>query len=738
MLRYAYALVLPGLAASFSASTALAEEAPSFRRDVMPVLFRAGCNSGTCHGSARGKDGFMLSLFGYDAKGDYYRITQEMVGRRVNVAAPAESLLLLKAAGQVLHTGGKLFDIASPYYKTLHRWIEAGAPDDAASVAEAVEITLSPERMVFNGPQGTTQTKVTARYSDGSTRDVTHLARFLSNNVSTAAIDSDGKVAAKGRGDTFVFARFNRFTIGSEVIVLPADSTYKWSAPPANNYIDELVYDRLQKLHLLPSELCDDETFLRRLYLDLTGLPPTPAEYEAFLADKSAGRRDALVDKLLDGEAFIDVWTAKWSESLRVIGGGYAPTATDVKAAEAYNEWIREQIAANRPLNEFVADQITAAGSNLTVGPANMYTMLVHDVKFTPKNFAADFSQLFTGVQIQCAECHNHPFDRWTMDDYYGFVSLFTGIKRKQGAEAREFYIYNDLAAPPAKHLLDGRPVPAMVLGGEQAVPKGADTRKALAAWLTSPENDLFSQNMANRIWAHFMGRGLVEPLDDMRISNPPTNKPLLDALAKHLVDSKFNLRALVREICTSRVYQLSSQPNATNALDDRQFSRARLRRLRADVLMDSVVKATESERGFRDFAVGTKAIQFYPRTPGDTTGPHAGDPFFETFGRSSRATVCACETKTEPTLSQALHLIAGDTVHPRISHGGVVPTLITAGASPEAIIEHLFIRALSRKPTAEEATGMRALIGEKTKDRKAYEDLFWGLLNSTEFSFNH
>ncbi|MCE9608487.1 MAG: DUF1549 and DUF1553 domain-containing protein, partial [Planctomycetia bacterium] len=671
-------------------------------------------------------------------KGDYYRITQEMIGRRVNVAVPADSLLLLKATGKVPHTGGRLFDVESPHYRTLYRWIEAGALEDSAAVPEPVEIALAPERMVFNGVKGTEQTKVTARYSDGSTRDVTHLARFLSNNVSTAAIDADGKVSATGRGDTFVFARFNRFTIGSEVIVLPADSTYRWPAPPANNYIDELVYDRLQKLHLLPSELCDDETFLRRVYLDLTGVPPTFAEYEAFTADNSARKRDELVDRLLASDAFTDVWTAKWAESLRVIGGGYAPTATDVKAAEAYFEWIREQIAANRPLNEFVADQITAGGSNLTTGPANLYTMLVHDTKFTPKNFAADFSQLFTGVQIQCAECHNHPFDRWTMDDYYGFVSLFTGIRRKTGAEAREFYIYNDASAPPAKHLIDGRPVPVMVLGGETAVPKGTDTRQALAAWLTSPDNELFSQNLANRIWAHFMGRGLVEPLDDMRISNPPTNKPLLDALAKHLTESKFNLRALVREICTSRVYQLSSRPNETNALDDRQFSRARLRRLRADVLLDSVVQVTESERGFRDFQLGTKAIQFYPRTPGDTTGPHAGDSFFETFGRSSRATVCACETKPDPTLSQALHLIAGDTVHARVAAGGLVPKLIASQPTPEAIIEQLFIRALTRKPTAEELAGMRKLVGTDVKDRKAYEDLFWGLLNSTEFSFNH
>ena len=499
-----------------------------------------------------------------------------------------------------------------------------------------VEITLEPKQMVFHAAKESRTTKVTARYSDGSTRDVTDLARFVSNNPSTATIDKQGSVTAGQHGDTFVFARFNRFTIGSEVIVLPAEANYRWTNPPAYNYVDELVYDRLQKLHLLPSELADDETFLRRVYLDLAGVPPTPEQYQAFLADKSPKKREALIDQLLASDDFADLWTAIWAESLRVMGGGDAPTATDVKAAEAYFDWIREQMHANRPLNEFVAEQITASGSNLTSGPANLYTMLVHSTKFTPKNFAADFSQLFTGVQIQCAECHNHPFDRWTMDDYYGFVSLFTGIRRKSGAEAREFYIYNDASAEPAKHLVDDRPMPPTVLGGEKPVPPGVDPRAELARWLTSPSNELFARNLANRIWAHHMGAGLVEPLDDMRVSNPPTNKPLLDALARHLVKSGFNLRALVRDICTSRVYQLSSKPNATNAGDDRQFSRCRLRRLRADVLLDSIVQVTGSSRGFTDFPVGTKAVQYYPRLPGDTTGPHTGDGFFDTFGRSS------------------------------------------------------------------------------------------------------
>lgn len=720
------------------AASVIAEEAPSFRRDVMPILFRSGCNQGTCHGSARGKDGFMLSLFGYDAKGDYYRITQEMVGRRVNLAAPEQSLMLLKATGKVPHTGGELFKPDTKYYKTLLAWIEAGAPDDAGAVPQPVEITLSPDRIAFEGGKGTQKTTVTARYSDGSKRDVTDLALFATNNPATAKIDKNGIVSASGRGDTHVFARFNRFTIGSEVIVLPQDKNYAWTNPSANNYIDEIVHDRLQKLRLLPSDVCDDETFIRRLYIDLTGSLPTTKEYREFMADASKDKRTALIDQLLQSDGFTDLWTDLWAEMLRVKGGGYAPSATDVKAADVYYEWIREQIAKNRPLNEFVADQITGTGSNLTNGPANLYTMLVHDVKVTPKNLAADFSQLFTGVRIQCAECHNHPFDRWTQDDYYGWVSFFTGIQRKLGVEPREFYVFNDLSAAPAKHLVDERPMQPTVLGGESSVPKGKDPRQALAAWLTSPKNELFTRNLANRMWAHLMGRGLVEPLDDMRVSNPPTNGPLLDALAKHLGDSGFNLRGFIRDITTSRTYQLSAKPNKTNADDTRQFSRSQLRRLRADVLLDAIVEATDGQRGFTYFPKGTKAIQHYPRSPGDTTRPMTGDPFFETFGRAGRASVCVCDTKFEPTLSQTLHMVAGDTVQSQIGAGQVIEKHLKAVTPPETIIEDLYLRALSRKPKPDELKSLLELVGSDTKDRKPYQDIFWSLLNSTEFIFNH
>ena len=711
---------------------------PSFRRDIMPVFFRAGCNAGTCHGSARGKDGFMLSLFGYDAKGDYERVVNEMVGRRVNTAVPEQSLLLLKSIGAVPHTGGKIFMKDSEHYQTLLRWIEVGAPDDLGDVAVTVSVELSTKSLLFERAGAGGELKVTAKASDGTWRDVTKLARYFSNNESVAKIDADGHVTAVGPGDTTVFARFSRFTVGAEVIVLPPEEGFSWSDPPQVNFIDELVFDRLQKLRIAPSELCDDETFLRRVTLDLAARPPTVEEYLAFMADSRPNKRAVKIDELLANDAFADLWTALWAEQLRVMGGNYAPVATDVKAADAYYQWIRQQMRSGRPLNEFVAEMVDASGSNLTNGPVNLYTMLVHKPQFEPKAFAADFSQLFLGVQIQCAECHNHPFDRWTQDDYYGFVSFFTGMKRKPGVEPRERRIYCDTSAPPARHVVDGRPMPAKVLGSIDPVPAGGDPRTALAQWLTSPDNELFSRNLANRIWAQLLGRGVIEPVDDVRASNPPVNGPLLDALSKRLVEVKFDLRSLVRDICNSRVYQLSAKPNASNVRDTRQFSHAHLRRLRADVLMDSVVTATGVTRRFGGFPEGTKAIEYYPRESGDTEGPHFGDSFFSTFGRSSRATVCACETKKEPTLSQTLHLAVGDTVRDRLAANGELQKLIEKAATPEEVIEELYIRTLSRRPTSEEKSEMRALIGEAVQDHAAYEDILWSLLNSTEFAFNH
>jgi len=723
-----------------AAAAAQHDDIPSFRADIMPIFFRAGCNVGTCHGSARGKDGFMLSLFGYDPKGDYERIVSDMIGRRVNTSVPERSLLLLKAIGEVDHTGGELFSRDSVHYKTLVKWIAAGAPDDAdpAAVPEVVELTLSTDRFVFQAPGEKAELRVSARMSDGTTRDVTELAKFFSNNDAVAKIDATGHVQAAAQGDSNVFARYSRFTQGAEVIVLPKDTAFAWPNPPANNYIDELVFDRLKKLSIAPSELCDDETFLRRITLDLAARPPTVAEYHEFMADIRPDKRSRKIDALINSDEFADYWTAIWAEQVRIKGGGYGPDKTFIKAADSFYEWIRKQMRNDRPLNEFVSDMVTASGSNLTNGPVNLYTMMVHKPRLNPKEFAADFSQVFLGVQIQCAECHNHPFDRWTMNDYYGFTSFFTGIQRKPGTEPRDVRIFHDVKAHPAKHLVDSRPMPAKILGEVEPVAESNDPRRALAAWLTSPENELFSRNLANRIWAHYMGRGIIEPVDDVRASNPPVNAPLLDALSKHLVDSKFNLRSFARDICNSRVYQLSSKPNPSNLLDNRQFSHSHLRRLRADVLLDSFTVASGVKTQLPYFPEGTRAIDFYPRSEGATEGPQYGFQFFETFGRSDRNSICACATKKEPTLSQTLHMIVGDTTRQRLPAGGAMQRLVLESSSPEPVIEELFIRALSRRPTPKEAAAMRELVGDKVKDVAVYEDIFWSLLNSTEFSFNY
>ena len=719
----------------------LAEEAPtpSFKGDVMPILFRAGCNAGTCHGSARGMDGFRLSLFGYDVQGDYYRIVQEMVGRRINTAIPEESLLLRKAIGSVPHTGGTLFSAESFYYRKLRDWIAAGAPNDGNQTPDAVGITLSTTQLAFeHTTDPAVRIKVMAQYEDGSQQDVSHLARFHSNNPSVVTIDEDGWVQATGAGDTHVFARFNRFTAGVETLVLPPDEGFQWPELSEQNFIDSLVFKRLRQLRMAPSELCDDETFLRRITLDLVARPPSVEEYRAFMHDGNPEKRALKIDELLQEDAFADYWTSLWSEQLRIIGGNYAPQGTHIKAAHAFNEWIRRQMRSSRPLDEMVHDMIVSSGSNLQNGPVNLYTMLVHAPRLEPKAFAADFSQVFLGIQIQCAECHNHPFDRWTMDDYYGFVSFFSGVRRKPGIETREQRIYYDTTAGSARHLVDDRPMPAKVLDATLPVDHTGDPRRALAAWLTAPDNEHFAKNMANRIWAHFFGRGVIEPVDDIRISNPPSNAPLMKALSQRLVAVDFDLRSLIRDICNSSVYQLSSQPNPSNRQDTRQFSHASLRRLRADVMIDSFLAVMGTQRRFGSWAAGTKAIDFYPRVGGDTARGDCGDSFLETFGRSPRKSVSSTDTQLEPTLSQTLHLMVGDTLETGLRSNKRLEAIIAHANSSAEALEDLFILALSRKPTKTEQNALLTFIESTPQEKEVYEDLFWSLLNSTEFSFNH
>ena len=685
----------------------------SFRLDVMPIFMKHGCNNGSCHGSARGKDGFMLSLFGYDPAGDYYRLTRQMIGRRLDLAVPEKSLLLEKATGEVSHTGGQLFDENHEDYKTLLAWLKAGAPDDSGATPEPLGIELVPPKMVFGGDATTQRTVVLARYSDGSVRDVSRLALFMSNNESVASIGKDGLVKGNGRGGAFVFARFNKFTVGSEVIVLPTDDRFVWPNTPTHNYIDTLVFDKLRKLHMAPSELCSDEMFLRRVYLDLIGLPPSREEFDRFIADTDPAKRAKLIDQLLDRDEFVDIWAMKWGEMLRIRSVNNQPQyGRDAKAMWTYAAWVRDQMAANRPINAFVADLITGSGSNLKSPTSNLYTAAE---RLTPLKTAEDIAQVFLGTRIQCAQCHNHPFDRWTMDDYYGFAGFFAGVNMKRGVEGREVIVYNNNAANTVEHPVDGRRMKPKELGGVEPEVDGKDPRQALAAWMTSGDNEAFRQTMANVIWAHFFGRGIVEPVDDVRISNPPSNKELLDAIGLKLAEYGFDKKKLIRDICNSRTYQLSSATNATNELDDAYFSHGYVRRLRAEVLLDVITRVTGTEDRFPQSPPGTRAVQLYSGS--------LSNYFLTTFGRAPRESACSCEVNSEANLSQALHLVNGDTVTQKIAASRLIPTLLQEKKSTAEIINELYVRVLSRKPTADEVRKLEDIVnGESSDPNRAVE----------------
>ena len=686
----------------------------SFRLDVMPIFMKHGCNSGGCHGAAKGKDGFMLSLFGYDPAGDHHRLTRQIVGRRVDLAVPEKSLLLEKIIGAVPHTGGKLFDTGHEDYQTLLRWLKAGGPNDGDETPVPVGVELLPAKIVFAGSGGLQKTVVMAKYSDGSVRDVTRLALYLTNNEGIAAISKDGVVKGGGRGGAYVFARFSKFTVGSEVIVLPTDDKFAWPNPPENNYVDTLVFDKLKKLHLAPSELCSDEAFLRRVYLDLIGLPPTRDEYDRFLADKDPQKRSRLIDTLLDRPEFVDMWSMKWGELLRIRAYNQAPQyGRDAKAMFSYAAWVKEQMAENRPLNEFVAELIVGAGSNFKSPTANLYTA---SERLTPQKTAEDIAQVFLGTRIQCSQCHNHPFDRWTLDDYYGFSAFFAGVTLKRGVEGREVFVTNNNALNTVPHPVDGRAMKPKFLGGDAPDVEGKDPRKALAAWMTAPENTAFSQTMANIIWAHFFGRGIVEPVDDVRISNPPSNKELLQELGKRLVGHGFDKKKLIRDICNSRTYQLAAATNKTNELDTAYFSHGYVRRLRAEVLLDTITRVTGTEDRFPLSPPGTRAVQIHT---GEIT-----NYFLTTFGRAPRESACSCEVNREANLSQALHLVNGDTITLKIAQGKLLAGLVADKKSAAEVIEEMYIRTLCRKPTAAEVKKLTDIVQRETSDPKRVQEM--------------
>ena len=693
----------------------------SFQNDVMPVFSKTGCNAGSCHGAARGKDGFNLSLYGFDPKGDHHRLTREMMGRRVNLAVPEDCLLTNKATGDVAHSGGSLMSRNSEYYQTIMRWLEAGAPEDVGKVPTVDKIELYPPAAVLNGTQSQQKMAVVATYSDGATRDVTNLTYFSTNNDNSASVSQDGIVTAANRGEAFVMARFDTHTVGSDFIVLPKDVQFQWpdSIKPFN-YVDEKVHDKLRKLRIIPSEICTDAEFIRRTSLDICGIVPTSEQVQTFVADTDPEKRSKYIDALLERTEFSEIWLMKWSELLQIRS---ITNQVSYKSALLYFDWLKERIANNVPVDQMVRELLGSIGGTFS-NPATNYFEIERDKLKMAENVA----QVFMGTRIQCAQCHNHPFDRWTMDDYYSFAAFFATVNRKQAEDPRERIIFNTRGE--TKHPVTQQVMKPKFLGGDQPVIKGNDRRSVLAAWLTAPENPWFARNLSNIVWAHFFGRGIVHEVDDVRVSNPAVNPQLLDELATKFVDYKFDFKMLVRDICNSRTYQLSTRKNETNASDETNFSRSSLRRVRAEILLDVITQITETRDKFRGLPLGARAVQI---ADGNTS-----TYFLNTFGRAKRETVCSCEVKMEPNLSQALHLINGDTVGNKIKQGGVIKKLIDAQKSDDEILDEMYLRCLARTPTETESTALKATIVENENRQQALEDIFWALLNSREFVFNH
>ena len=692
----------------------------SFKLDVMAVFMRAGCNTGSCHGAARGKDGFMLSLFGYDPDGDHYRLTREVGTRRINLATPEDCLLIEKSIGAVPHTGGKRFDRDSEYYDTLIRWLKARAPLDQGEVPKVVGVDLYPPSMVLQGEGATQQLVARARYSDGTDRDVTSLAVFMTSNDNSAEVSPDGLITAGARGEAFLMARFDIVTVGVQTIVLPKELDYQRPQEKPVNYIDELVAEKLHDLRITPSELCSDEVFLRRVSLDITGLLPTEEEYNAFIADTSPDKRAKLIDRLLERKEFSEIWAMKWSELLML----RSSNQVSYKSVYLYYNWLMDRIANNVPLDKMVQDILAANGGTFQNPATNFYQIERNTLK-TSENVA----QIFMGIQTQCAQCHNHPFDRWTMDDYYGFAAFFSQIGRKRGEDYRETIVYNS-GGGEVRNPVGNRVMKPKFLGGEEPDVAGKDRRAVLAKWITSTDNPFFATSVANRIWEHFFGIGIVDPVDDIRISNPPSNPELFNTLGDKLVEYNYDFKQLVRDICNSNTYQRSTRPNETNEGDERNFSHARFRRIRAESLLDCISQVTGAHEKFRGLPLGARAVQI--------ADGNNSNYFLTTFGRSRRETASACEVSTDPTLSQSLHLLNGSTVENKVRSGGLIKSLLDEGKTPEQVIEHLYIRALSRKPTDQERQALMGLFGEGVNPQQALEDVFWALLNSREFMFNH
>jgi len=713
-----------------------------FGRHVLPVLTKQGCNAGACHGAVAGKGGFRLSLRGYDPPADHYTMTREARGRRVELQDPARSLVLTKPTMAVPHKGGKRLDPRSREYRILSEWIAAGAAPPADEAASIERVEVSPSLSVLKrGEQQ--RLLVTAHYDDGSTMDVTDWAKFNSADETIATVDEEGRVEIVGNGEGAVSAIYS-----SKVSLARFRSPYPNSVPddvftsaPRSNFIDELVLKQLRQLNLKPSARSSDGDFVRRVYLDTIGVLPTVAEVRSFLADDSPDKRARLVDDLLQREEFVDYWAYRWSDVFLVNGQLLRP-----EAVKSYYQWVRSRVEANTPWDEMTRQVVTAKGKSTENGATNFYA--VHQ---EPETMAENVSQAFLNLSINCAKCHDHPLEKWTNDQYYAFANLFARVRAKGwGGDPRRGDGVRTLYVEPRGDLIQprtGEPQTPAPLDGEPLDPDATgDRREALADWLTAPDNPYFSRAITNRVWHAFFGRGIVSPVDDLRASNPASNGPLLEALSDYLVEHDYDLKELMRLILNSETYQRSGDVLSENRDDSKYFSRYYPRRLMAEVMHDAIAGVTEVPTDFGKITLkdgSTEKTEFYEE---DTRALELFDSavtsyFLETFGRNERAITCECERSNQPSMVQALHLSNGETINQKLAaEGSVARRLVDSGMSDEAVVEEAYLSTLSRRPTPREREGFLEMLGDaKGKEKRtAVEDLFWALMTSREFLFQH
>ncbi|MFO0910727.1 MAG: DUF1549 and DUF1553 domain-containing protein [Isosphaeraceae bacterium] len=693
----------------------------SFRNEVVPVLTKLGCNMGACHGSQHGKGGFKLSLLGFEPGPDHTQIVKSAEGRRVTPFAPEESLLLSKPTLQVAHGGGKKLEVDSPEYRLLMLWLEQGAPGPVESDPSVVGLVALPAHRVLE-PSQEQHLVVLARMSDGTVCDVTTTAKYDTLNEGVARVEPTGLARTMSQGETNIMVRYQGHAAMARLTVPYAhDRPFEFQA---HNILDEKAAAKWRQLGLIPSPVCSDAEFLRRAMLDTIGTTPTPDEVTSFLADPNPKKREALVDRLLDRPEYVDFWTLKWGDILRVNGEKLGK-----QGMLAFNLWLRGSFRDNKPVDRMVEELVTAQGSIFTNGPANYFR-----VASSPDDLAETTAQVFMGVRLQCAKCHHHPYEAYGQDDYYGLAAYFARIRTKGSQEFGLFGGEQVVYVAKAGEVFQPRSGKKMAPRPLNANPADdpIDRRRALARWLVEKDNPWLARNVVNRYWGYLMGKGLVNPIDDLRETNPPSNPELLDALANAFVQGGYDLKKLLRLILTSRVYQLSSLPTPDNRLDTTFFSHHPLKRLTAEQLLDAVNAATATLEKFPLQPAGTRAISLP-----DTTYPSY---FLDTFGRPLRVQACECERSTDPNLSQALHLMNGDLLNRKLAQndGRLMTMLRDPKLTDETLVRTLYMVTFNRPATEPEVAAARALIAEAPNRAVGAQDLFWGLLNSKEFLFNH